>query len=203
MTIDDRPRDETAPRALIDLDGTLANYDKAMRAALESLRSPHEPEITSDDVHDERPWLENRKKLIRRVPNFWRDLERIPRGFGVVDALRELRFELMVLSKGPSSAANAWTEKLLWCQEHLPDAKVTVTGADKARVSGDVLFDDWPPYFLGWLAAHPRGLVIMLDHPHNEGFEHPNVFRYRSMDLDHLSLSLRLVEVLKELARNR
>ncbi len=201
MDAHDRLCDEQLPTALIDLDGTLANYDKAMAAALEAIRNPNEPEITGEDVHGKAIWLKNRKKLIRNAPNFWRDLERIPRGFGVLDALRDLKFELMVLSKGPATAANAWTEKVLWCQEHVPDAKVTVTGGDKGRVSGDVLFDDWPPYFLGWLAAHPQGLVIMLDHPHNEGFEHPNVFRYRSMELDHLSLSLRLLEVVKSLVR--
>lgn len=191
------------PIALIDLDGTLANYDKAMRAALELIRSPHEPETAAEDVHGDGAWLKNRKKLIRDVPNFWRDLERIPRGFGVLDALRDLKFDLVVLTKGPTSAPSAWTEKVLWCRDHLPDAKVTVTQGDKGMVDGHVLFDDWPPYFSGWLERRPQGLVIMLDHPHNQGFEHPRVFRYRSMDLDHLSLTLRLADVIKGLVRNR
>jgi 5'(3')-deoxyribonucleotidase len=182
--------------ALIDLDGTLANYDKAIRMALESIRHPNEPTIDPEDLHDDdKAWLRNRKKLIRCTPNFWRNLETIPRGFEVLDALRKLDFRLMVLTKGPSTATNAWTEKILWCREHLPDAQVTVTEGDKGSVAGHVLFDDWPPYFRGWLTARPKGLVIMLDHPHNEGFEHPNVFRYRSSALDHAALFERLLEL--------
>jgi 5'(3')-deoxyribonucleotidase len=162
--------------ALIDLDGTLADYDTAMRDALERLRSPHEPPLGSD-VHDAEPWLDARQNLIKQNPGFWRNLARIQRGFEVLDVLRELSFRLMVLSKGPTKATNAWTEKLQWVQEHLPDARVTI-GEDKSMVYGRVLFDDWPPYVQSWLEWRPRGLVIMLDHLHNRGFEHPRVLRY-------------------------
>lgn len=162
--------------ALIDLDGTLADYDVAMRASLEKLRSPLEPPLK--DIHGGEPWLEARRDLIRQNPGFWRNLARIQRGFEVVEVLRELSFRLMVLSKGPANATNAWTEKVLWCQEHLPDARVTI-GQDKSMVYGRVLFDDWPPYIRGWLEWRPRGVVIMLDHPHNQDFHHDQVIRYR------------------------
>jgi 5'-nucleotidase len=181
---------ETEHVALLDLDGTLADYDTSMRTKLEALRSPGEPEL-GDDFHDGPEWLQNRRALIKNAPGFWRDLQRINRGFEVLEVLRQLKFELMVLTKGPSRATSAWTEKVLWCQEHLPDVKVTVT-EDKGLVYGRVLFDDWPPYFLRWLKWRPRGLVIMLDHPHNRGFEHPNVFRYRTCEQDHLELTERL-----------
>ncbi len=36
--------------AQIDLDGTLANYDKAIRRDMELTRSPHEPPITEELV---------------------------------------------------------------------------------------------------------------------------------------------------------
>lgn len=166
----------TNPVALIDLDGTLADYDGAMKAELEKLRSPHEPPL-GDDNHVAEPWLEARQLLIKRSPGFWLSLPKIPRGFEVVDVLRALSFQLMVLSKGPTRVPNAWSEKVMWCQAHLPDARVTI-GEDKGMVYGRVLFDDWPPYIRSWLAWRPRGVVIMLDHPHNRGFEHDQVIRY-------------------------
>ena len=49
---------------------------------------------------------------------------------------------------------------------------------DKGLVYGKVLFDDWPEYITSWLEYRPRGLVIMPNHPHNQGFKHPNVIRY-------------------------
>lgn len=135
------------PIALIDLDGTLANYDLAMATALERLRSPEEP-LIGEDLHHGPPWLEARQDLIKQAPGFWQNLDLIPRGFEVIDVLRALSFRLMVLSKGPRSAPNAWTEKVLWCQRHLPDARVTI-GEDKGM--DRLLFDDWPPYIQSWL----------------------------------------------------
>src|ERR1051325_3951921 len=96
------------PVALIDLDGTLADYDGAMKAALESLRSPHEPPL-GEDFREAEPWLEARQRLIKRNPGFWLNLPKIPRGFEVVDILRTLSFRLMVLSKGPTKTPNAWS----------------------------------------------------------------------------------------------
>lgn len=178
------------PVALLDLDGTLADYDKAMTTALAALRGPNEPD-PADKHEDDPAWLQNRRSLIKALPGFWRNLAPIERGFQVVTALRELKFDLMVLTKGPSKAPNAWTEKVLWCQEHIPDAKVTIT-EDKSLTFGRVLVDDWPPYFTGWLECHPHGLVVMVDHPHNRTFEHPSVFRYRTAEQDSMELVLRL-----------
>ncbi len=101
----------------------------------------------------------------------------------MVEELRALGFELHVLTKGPRSTPNAWSEKVEWCAEHLPDANVTVTG-DKSLVYGRVLVDDYPPYFTRWLEVRPRGLVVCVAHPWNEGFAkggaqaHPSVLRY-------------------------
>jgi hypothetical protein len=61
----------------------------------------------------------------------------------------------------------------------LPDAQVTIT-QDKGLVYGKVLFDDWPGYITRWLEWRPRGLVLMLDHSWNQGFQHDNVIRITS-----------------------
>lgn len=164
------------PLALIDLDGTVADYDGSMSDQLKLLRSPEEPVVKHGRASP--PHIKNRTSLIRNQPGFWRNLEVIKEGVDVIQLLMGLDFSLMVLTKGPASSPNAWTEKALWCREHLPQAKITIT-EDKANYYGKVLFDDWPEYVEPWLKHRPRGLVIMLEHPWNAGYEHPQVFKYR------------------------
>lgn len=182
--------------ALIDLDGTVADYDTAMREAIRSVQTPDEmPYRHRVPEHQEPPYMEARRKLIQRQPGFWRNLKRLPLGFAVVEELRRLGFSLHVLTKGPRTTPNAWSEKLEWCIEHLPDANVTVSG-DKSLVYGRILFDDFPPYFEKWLAVRPRGLVVCLAHPWNVEFaeggskQHPNVLRYDGTDQLELNLWL-------------
>jgi len=170
--------------ALIDLDGTIADYDTAMRQYMQALQSPGEkPYGHRFPETEEPPYVEYRRKLIQRQPGFWRTLQPLALGFEVIDELRRLQFQLHVLTKGPTSTPNAWSEKLEWCKEHLPEAAVTISG-DKSLVYGRILFDDFPPYFEKWLLKRPRGLVVSIAHPWNEEFakdapkEHPNVFRY-------------------------
>ena len=111
--------------ALIDMDGTIADFDKAMSAKLEQLRlplgySPEFKEICS---------------LIKESPGFWRNLEKIEAGFHVLDIMRDIGFSLNILTKGPERSTNAWTAKVEWCQEHVPDAPITIS-QDKSIVYG-------------------------------------------------------------------
>lgn len=182
--------------ALVDLDGTVADYDTAMRDAMRTLQSPEETLYGHRYPESgEPPYVEARRKMIQRQPGFWRKLKPLPPGFDVIDELRKLEFALHVLTKGPRSTPNAWSEKLEWCVEHLPDATVTISG-DKSLVYGRVLFDDFPPYFEKWLVVRPRGLVVCIAHPWNEDFakggpkEHPNVLRYDGSDVLELRYAL-------------
>lgn len=185
--------------ANVDLDGTLANYNAAMLAALDELRSPDEPRVTS--IEEAPAWLERRMGVIKRVPGFWRSLARIEDGFKVLDEIVRAGFRINVLTKGPKRTTSAWTEKVEWCAANMPpDTQVTIT-QDKGLVYGRVLFDDWPPYVNGWLAHRPRGLVIMLDHPWNSGFSHPNVVKVaRSADPGHGESMDRVRAALREAA---
>ena len=166
------------PIALIDLDGTLADFNSAMRSQMAELATPQEllqyPNLENEDF----PWVKARRRLIKKQPGFWEGLAPIPEGFAVLQKLREHDFTLNILTKGPFSNPTAWGEKVAWSQNHVPDAQVTVT-QDKGLSYGRILFDDWPEYILRWLEWRPRGQVIMLDHPYNQKFQHPNVFRYR------------------------
>jgi 5'-nucleotidase len=167
--------------ALIDMDGTLCDYQGALSRDLEALRSPHDPAVVDED---EAPaWLRARETVVRRQPGWWRNLPRLQLGFDVLAELRALQFEIHVLTKGPLGTPSAWTEKLEWCQQHLPGVPVTIT-MDKGLVYGKVLVDDYPPYIQRWLAWRPRGLVIMPAQPWNAGFAHDNVLRYAGDDLD-------------------
>jgi FMN phosphatase YigB (HAD superfamily) len=169
------------PIALFDLDGTLADYDAAMRRDMRLLQAPGEPEW-DPSADREAEYIKERQTLIRRQPGWWEALERYPPGFEILTEARTLGFQCHVLTKGPASAVGSWTEKLRWCQIHVPDLLVTVT-QDKGIVYGKVLVDDWPPYVHRWLEWRPRGLVIMPAHPWNRGLKHDNVIRYTGREL--------------------
>jgi len=160
--------------ALIDMDGTLADYTKSVKQYMEMIKSPEETD--SDDYdHSNKPWVKNRSDLIKSLPGFWSNLEKINVGFRVLEAIVQVGFTPHVLTKAPKNHTNACTEKMDWCRKHLPDVGVTIT-EDKGLTYGKILFDDWTPYMLRWLEWRPRGLGIMLNQPWNVGFKHPNVF---------------------------
>lgn len=176
--------------ALIDIDGTLADYDGAMRAKLLPTLSDadrfanHHKLIESGDLHEcKEPWLEARMRLVKSQPGFWRTLPVIPTGMAVYEALGLLGYRRMILTKGPKRTTEAWTEKVEWCAENVPEAGVMVVRSDeehgphKGLVYGKVLFDDFPPYILQWIKHRPRGRVLMLDSIYNQDFEHTQVLR--------------------------
>ena len=72
--------------ALVDLDGTVANYTKAVIEGLELLRGPEE-EVILPAFGKEPPHIKNRVNLIRKVPGWWENLEPIPFGFKIVELL--------------------------------------------------------------------------------------------------------------------
>jgi 5'-nucleotidase len=169
--------------ALIDMDGSICDLDKSIRDKMRELMSPSE--VQPDDItyeaarvyDDSIPYLKARRDLVKRLPGFWRNLPVISEGFDVLDQIRAVGFALNILTKGPHNTTSAWSEKVEWCREHVPDAQVTIT-ENKSLTYGRVLFDDWPAYIEGWLARRPRGFVVMLDSPDNQHFDHKNVFRY-------------------------
>lgn len=137
--------------ALVDLDGTLADFDKGLREELLPLVNPGEklpfedidlqwrPSIWKGDeafvyasryiseggsLHDLEkisPHWKHRMDLIKTVPGWWRNLRPIAPNFKVVDLFRRKGFDIHVLTKGPWTKPHAWMEKVEWCREHLGD----------------------------------------------------------------------------------
>lgn len=164
--------------ALVDMDGTLADFVGGLNHGLEKLRSPGEPPIVASGNDDGDPdWLRARKRLIKSQPGFWRGLHPLEPGFEILWLLQRLNFEIHILTKGPANNPIAWSEKLEWVRAHLSDTPITIT-SDKGLVYGKVLVDDYPPYVEAWLAHRPRGRVIMPWQPWNQDYEHPQVLRY-------------------------
>ena len=169
--------------ALIDMDGTVADFDGQMTADLQSLTSPAEKGLVTDPSDAEDPaWLKARKRMIKTQPGWWRNLPTYAPGLEILRVLLDEDFDLMVLSKGPFEATQAWSEKAEWCRKNLPGVPVTVT-EDKGLVYGKVLVDDWPAYGIRWLDWRPRGLLIVPAHRWNTLDKYPaklhrNIIRY-------------------------
>lgn len=168
--------------ALIDMDGTLADYDRTLLADLKALASPDEPEPKLS-WNDTVPYLEARMRLIKTQPGWWLNLPKLWAGFEILDELRRQGFQVHVLTKGPRHTASAWSEKLLWCQRNLSEGFGMSITSDKGLVYGRVLVDDYPPYMERWLENRPRGLGLMPEAEYNKGFEHPNVLKYSDAKL--------------------
>lgn len=166
------------PIALFDLDGTLADYDSTLRKGLEAIAGPDDPPI-KDILREDEPaeWFVRRMSLITRQPGWFRHLPIYRPGFELLSMARSFGFEINILTKGPRANRHAWTEKVEWCDEHMPGVPTHIV-SDKAISYGRVLVDDWVPYGEPWLKWRKRGLLILPAHPWNEGFEHPNAIRY-------------------------
>ena len=103
--------------ALFDLDGTLADYSSELRRRLALMRSPNEPESSTQEFGwgQTTDYIHERKKAIQRTPGFWINLPPLEAGFAILSMAHELGFQIEILTKGPMHASIAWMEKLDWC----------------------------------------------------------------------------------------
>ena len=163
--------------ALLDMDGTVADYDGQLMLDMRRLAAPEETPFETWPRCDLPPHLEARMRLIKERGEWWENLPVLPVGMKIVEALKKHGFEIHILTQGPRSNPSAWSHKAKWVMKHLPDTPMTIT-RDKGLVYGKVLVDDWPEYMERWLKWRPRGLGIMPAQPWNADFNHPNVFRY-------------------------
>lgn len=187
-------KDESNKVALFDLDGTLADYDAALLRDLTSMQGPDEKSLPNN-LFERQPHLEARRHIITSQVGWWLRLEKFKLGWDILNEVRILGFRVVVLTKGPTKKFSAWSEKVEWCNRHLPEdiEGVTITH-NKGLVYGKVLVDDYPDYIIKWLEYRPRGLVIMPAHEYNKNFSHPNVIRYDGTNLAEIVEKLALIK---------
>ena len=161
---------------LIDMDGTLFDYEGQLREDLKLLASPNEEEV--ENLWDENiPWLKARINLIKAQKGWWRQLPLMEDGERLFKIAMEIGFLCKILTKGPKNHPQAWAEKVECCAERLPikNVDITIVGKEKKGVYGRVLIDDYPEYMDQWLSKRPRGLGIMPLRSYNKDYKHPNV----------------------------
>ena len=183
----------TSPNiALFDLDGTLADVTKALRAALLELHGPDEPPLPENIWRGKtQPHIKARMELIKCRPGWWRDLPELPLGFQLLRFVQALGFEVHILTNGPRKHPQAWMEKVEWVEAHAPSVDGITVTRDKGLVYGKVLVDDYPDYMLRWLKHRPRGLGIMPLAEDNADFEHPNVVLCDGNNMDEVANRLK------------
>lgn len=177
---------------LVDLDGTLADYDGELKRGLARLRSDTDDPCfyVNFDDYSNPAWLNARIDLIKKQTNWWLNLPKIECNFKVLKAAEEIGFKIHVLTQGPKRTASAWIEKLLWCQKHLGEnVDITIT-RDKSLSYGRILMDDYPKYMDNWLKYRPRGLGIMPINGYNVKYNHPNVVKFDGNNLSEVIMAM-------------
>lgn len=146
--------------ALVDMDGTLCDYDGAMQKSLEELQAPCEENVVIGYGKDHPDYIWNRMKLIKSHGDWWENLPRLAIGFEALALMKDIGFYISILTQGPRQNPVAWSHKVAWCMKNVPDIDITIT-RNKGLSYGRVLMDDYPEYIRQWLEHRPRGLVIM------------------------------------------
>lgn len=155
--------------ALVDMDGTLCDFHGQLQRDLDKVLGDDRQKVSAKTIQ-EVEWL------IRRDGGWYRNLRPLPLGFEIVKLLKSIGFRIMIMTKSSKESKNAWSEKVAWISEHLPDVDVTVT-MDKGLVYGKVLVDDYPTHFLRWMEHRPRGKVVMPIQPWNKDVgARPNLY---------------------------
>ncbi len=179
--------------ALVDMDGTVADYDGAMESSYNRLILPGELTYRAACAAYGRMTLPDplweRCQLIKSRHGWWRDMPMLQVGDQIVCVLRRLGYEVQIATRGPKDHPRAWAEKVQWVRKHMPVGTVVHVTEDKSMLRSDVLVDDWPSYCDKWKAKNPDGLVIMPAHDYNHGCPY---FRYE------LGMQAQLETLLKE-----
>lgn len=172
---------------LFDMDDTLVDYTGGMIRSLNKIKSNDESEYESPIPRNSLNAA--RIAIVRNVPGWWENLERLKLGFDIYELAKNLGYQLHIATQGPLNSSNAWTEKFNWVQREIPEAIMTIT-RKKSLIYGRFLVDDYPEYLKEWLKRRPRGIGIMPAHPYNEGATHSRIVRYDGTNLDEVKEKL-------------
>lgn len=108
----------------VDMDNVLVDFPWGIEQLSEELKKEYEGDL------DE-------------IPDFFRDLPPID---GAIEGFQKLsnEYDTYILSTAPWRNPTAWVDKLLWVQQHLPEAahKRLILSHNKHLNKGDYLIDD-------------------------------------------------------------
>jgi 5'-nucleotidase len=113
------------PYAYVDMDGVTADYDAAATAA--GIAPEH----------------------YKRIAGAYYGLPIFPGAAAALQALRDMGYQVWLLTKIPSCNPHAATEKLLWVRRHLPCVgENVIISPNKGALGrpGDILIDDHPQW---------------------------------------------------------
>jgi len=170
--------------ALFDLDGTIADFESAMKEDLAKISKDEVeiPEILHSKKHPD--YIFNRMRLIKSQRGWWENLKVIESGVEIMKLCKKIGFNIHILTQGPKDVSSnpAWGEKYVWCNNYITpiigEFGMSVVREGKGLHYGRVLVDDYPPFMLEWLKHRPRGFGLMPITEENKDFEHPQVFKY-------------------------
>lgn len=108
-------------RIFIDMDGVLANFDKAKRSHPDFEKKGFRPDLTLD----------------------FSKFEPMPGALEAVKDLIEMGHDLFIATTPPWNHPDAWGQKRYWVEEHLPQLKRKMFLTHrKDLLIGDILIDD-------------------------------------------------------------
>lgn len=161
------------PRALVDVDGVLADFIGGMIAMLNERcnTSYTREQVTEFDftaaLGMSREQAAATKRMIGNADRFARHLDVYP---GAIDGMRRLREIADVhIVTSPWNSNPTWThDREAWLSQHfgIHHSDVTHTSA-KHLMRGDVLVDDKTATCDAWRAAWPQGVAVQWATPHN------------------------------------
>ena len=178
--------------ALLDMDGVLCDHDRALRTDYELIKSKDDPSLKHHDKTQ--GYVQERIKMIRNQTGWGEKLEPLKLGFEILDLLRKFQYEIHILTKGPSSSLNAFSEKARWIEKHVgkigEEVYMNISG-DKSITYGKILVDDWAKYLEPWLENRPRGIGIMPAQEWNKDFKHERIVRYDGENIEEVKKALK------------
>ena len=189
--------------ALIDMDGTLVDYDGAFLRDLKRISNKEERELIESykgnvwKMCTENFLFERRRHMITSQYGWWTDLNPIEENIDVVRLMHEMDFEIHICTKGPFSKPFSWMEKVESIKKNIDvPVKMNIV-TDKSLFYGAVLFDDYIPFVEKWLKHRPRGLGILPNNEGNKGYSHSNAIHYDGSTLSFESVKEALNRVLE------
>lgn len=130
------------PKIFLDCDGVLADFDTGAAAIFTMHPRQAESELGTDEF-----W-----RRIHGTPDFFRNLPKMHDADRLYSHVEQYQ-PPVILTGVPDSNPAAAAQKLAWCAEHFPRAKmICCASKDKRNYAqpGDILIDDWLKYRHLW-----------------------------------------------------